>query len=635
MVFSRRSLGLHPGVELMNSYYEVAVTLEILGPFLTSAINPHNYGLDNSFYRNERNELTIPGSHIKGKLRSALEGISAHWDAVDEQEIEKLFGKPSGDDNGQYEPRAGILYCSDLVTQTTPQDNKRTRVTILGRTQTAAENLLRSVEDPFPSGSAILFDGTIRYPAKDEHEAIRISQVLQIAFLWLPSLGAETGVGFGRVKSVKVSNPQPRQTPLQSLPIEGNTSLHLAIMPQGPILIGDVKKRRSNYVESRFEISGAAIKGALAATLNETFGVTPVSHKIDPKNATAYKGYENLAEFFSDIRVTHAFPALSGGPRPVHKPISTVRDARGQEYDVALLDDVYPIFEEYAPAYFHDWKPGGSAALYQGIAQPQRFIVTRTAINDTTLRSDQGQLFTYVMLAPHTSTQEPVAWVCNIDFDAIGDDRARSQVMREFIQAVQRLPLGVGKNRRPVDITVHSGRAQAALLSKQPIENDLAIVTLQTDAIMLDPAKVRELPLSQDLYELYAEFWRQLSGGGLKLLDFFSHQGFEGGYLYHRKLGSVERETRPNHYRPYYLTKAGSVFKLRAEKEAKVHQLLVQWQTKGLPWPDWALTQYGGYEREYWQVCPFVPENGYGEIAVNLAWHWDKRPNNPSHESTQ
>jgi hypothetical protein len=42
----------------------------------------------------------------------------------------------------------------------------------------------------------------------------------------------------------------------------------------------------------------------------------------------------------------------------------------------------------------------------------------------------------------------------------------------------------------------------------------------------------------------------------------------------------------------------------------------------GLPLPVWALAEYGQYNRELWETCPFVPENGYGEIAVNLAWHW-------------
>ena len=49
----------------------------------------------------------------------------------------------------------------------------------------------------------------------------------------------------------------------------------------------------------------------------------------------------------------------------------------------------------------------------------------------------------------------------------------------------------------------------------------------------------------------------------------------------------------------------------------------LRWMSGGLPLPKWALAEYGQYNRALWENCPFVPENGYGEIAVNLAWHWD------------
>jgi hypothetical protein len=125
------------------------------------------------------------------------------------------------------------------------------------------------------------------------------------------------------------------------------------------------------------------------------------------------------------------------------------------------------------------------------------------------------------------------------------------------------------------------------------------------------------------LHGAYAAYWDELSGGALTLDDFFAHQGFEGGYRYHRYLGAAERKNRPNNYRPYYLTLSGSLFKLRVTDEIKAPKLLIQWMSSGLPLPKWALAEYGQYNRPLWETCPFVPENGYGEIAVNLAWHWD------------
>ena len=46
------------------------------------------------------------------------------------------------------------------------------------------------------------------------------------------------------------------------------------------------------------------------------------------------------------------------------------------------------------------------------------------------------------------------------------------------------------------------------------------------------------------------------------------------------------------------------------------------WLKHGLPLPDWAENLYGNN----WQTCPFLPENGFGEIAVNLDVHWDNAP---------
>jgi hypothetical protein len=176
-----------------------------------------------------------------------------------------------------------------------------------------------------------------------------------------------------------------------------------------------------------------------------------------------------------------------------------------------------------------------------------------------------------------------------------------------------------------VTVAVSSGLATPAADNRAIIEDGLALVTLQSDAIVLDPDDVRSLPLGQDLHELYAAYWNEVSNGALIMDDFFAHQGFEGGYLYHRYLGAGERTDRPHQYRPYYVTLSGSLFKLRVADETKASTLLTRWISCGLPLPEWALSEYGQYNRSIWENCPFVPENGYGEIAVNLDWHWRKR----------
>ena len=606
----------------MNNHYHITITLKVLGPFLTSAVNPQEYGVDRWFFRNEQGALTIPASHFKGKLRMALEELAELGDFVRGEDIDRWFGRPSGDERGHYEPRPGKLRFGHLVGETPQETAYRTRVSIHPVTQTAAENLLRTVEDPIPSGEVATFSGLVQFVTADAEEAKRIARALRLALVWLPHLGAEKGVGFGRLQWAQVSEPQaapPQQKPLAFL---SGDALHFHLKPLEPILVGGVKSRRSNFVVSRRELSGGVIKGALAEALNEAFGIEPLARKIEPTEAHRYPGYEHLVAHFSAIRISHAFPALAGSPRPVRKPISLASYGPDAVYDTALATDEDLLRQGKAPAFFVDWK---GWEPYAGGAEPRMVYVTRTAIDDVTRRAAESQLFTYAFMAPVDERDQELAWIGNVSFAGIEDEAARQAAKKEFIDALRTLPLRLGKLGRPVDIMLNNGFATPALERKPGLVDGLAIVTLQTDAIMLEAEAVARLQPHEDLHALYAAFWQEISDGALILEDFFAHQGFEGGYLYHRKLGAAERQQAPNRYRPYYLTRAGSVFRLKAQDEARAEALLARWQQQGLPWPQWAKTAYGAYDRAYWENCPFVPENGYGEIIVNLAWHWEKR----------
>jgi hypothetical protein len=56
--------------------------------------------------------------------------------------------------------------------------------------------------------------------------------------------------------------------------------------------------------------------------------------------------------------------------------------------------------------------------------------------------------------------------------------------------------------------------------------------------------------------------------------------------------------------------------------------LIKKWATMGLPLPKWAVEKYqrDGKKGDHWSNCPYIPQNGYGEIAVNLSIHWDGHP---------
>lgn len=615
----------------MIQRYTCRITLIVLGPFLTAATGPDRYGVDKSAHRDFNERLVIPASHLKGKVRSALEELDPFFEDADRPDLKALFGSPSAE--GSYEPIPAALHFTDLVTTVTEHGNTRTRVTINRVSQTAGQNLLREVEVPFGSGSEIPFSGEVTFSAPDISAATRLENVLRLCLRWLATVGAEKGVGFGRIKSAQVGKPTPITVSVtaKSIGISATPgSLHLRITAQEPLLAGGIKSRRSNYIVSRRELPGGLLKGALSRALNEAHDIRPVTRPLNESSMADFPAFKALVKHFSKIRVTHAWPALAEDPRPVRLPLSTVEHNGTLAGDLVLSDERAPLVDkQFSPAYFGDAK---NLKLYEGFAEPVELFITRSEIDDVSQRTAKGQLFTYQLYAPYTlvetpeGTQKcPIEWICNVDFAAITDLAEQGAARQQFAVAVKQHLHQLGKLGRAVTVAVADGRAVPAATSHAYIQDGLALITLQSNAIMLDPETVRTLPLGHDLHEAYATFWHDISDGALTLEDFFAHQGFEGGYLYHRYLGGAERKSRPNRYRPYYLTLAGSVFKLQVTDEINATKILTRWLSVGLPLPKWAVNEYGQYSRPLWETCPFVPENGYGEISVNLDWHWDNR----------
>ncbi len=605
--------------------YIVSIKLTILGPFLTAAASTETYGLDKAFYRNSANTPEIPGSHIKGKLRMSLAELKSASASVIPCDLDDLLGQPSA--SGSYAPSPGRLHFSSFVCDGVYSENDRTRTAINPITMTASESQLCTVEDLFPSGSSTEWKGSVTFLAADLADALQVASTLQLGFKWLTAMGAEKGVGSGRLNKVSISRPKLDQPDLELdlAKFASCQALHLQIQPVEHLMIGGVKKPRSNFVPSERIISGGVIKGALAASLNQAFGIQPSHLPISAETGQQMPGYELLAEYFDRIRVTHAFPSINVDKRPVKVPLSAVQ-VNGNYYDMALSQDAGLLIDEQAPLYSVDWKESWE---YFDEAHPKEVFVTRTAIDNMTRRSNEGQLFTYTFLCPQDSDGRPVHWMCNVDFSAIEDVEIRKKVRDQFALAVCAHLDHLGKLNQPVTVKLLPNRVPLAVECQDLVHDNFVVVTLQTDAIMLDPGSVEKLAPGEDLKRLYADYWQNLcqqkgQAACMELVDFFTQQNFQGGYLYHRYLGGAQGSTE-NFYYPYYLTGAGSVFILRVANLDDAKACLTRWLERGLDLPAWAQEKYGRNGRALWQNCPFVPENGYGEIVVNLKWHWEKQ----------
>ncbi len=604
--------------------FTLDIKLTVLGPFLTAATSSEVYGLDKAFYRTAGGTVAVPGSHAKGKLRMALHELNALNVIQPPVQLDILFGQPSPE--GSYDPARGLLQFTAFTCPGTQTERMRVRTAINAATMTADENMLREFEDLFPSGSLTDWNGKVTYSAADAADALRIAKIIRLGFKWLTTMGAEKGIGSGRLRKAVVSQPEPcpSNPDLNLADFERSDTLQLRIHPTDRLLIGGVKKPRANFVRSERIIPGGVIKGALAASLNLAHSIG-ANVPLSAETGKRMPGFELLVAHFDKIRVSHAFPILEGEKRPVKIPLSTVTIDDELYYDAALAQDATQLIRGQAPVYSIDWK---KPRQYFGIAYPKEVFVTRTAIDDTSRRSREGQLFTYTFLCNVDDKNRPVDWVCDADFNAIKEDDVRRQVKEQFAVAASQYLSNLGKLNQPVTVQLLPDAAPPVIQSFDMIHDNLAVVTLQTDALMLDPQVVARLPAGDDLFALYSDYWKVASSTNgqppcLELVDYFASQNFQGGYLYHRYHGAGERTSKPGRYYPYYLTGAGSVFILRVIDPESARRYLDQWLKSGLNLPAWANELYKQDGRALWQNCPFVPENGYAEIAVNLKWHWE------------
>jgi hypothetical protein len=74
-------------------------------------------------------------------------------------------------------------------------------------------------------------------------------------------------------------------------------------------------------------------------------------------------------------------------------------------------------------------------------------------------------------------------------------------------------------------------------------------------------------------------------------------------------------------YRPYLLTDAGSVFLFRILDGGKARDCITLWLHNGIEISPAVKKFYRLTDVQpsrLWEHCPYLPENGFGEIAVDL-----------------
>ena len=618
----------------MKKHFALQVQLTLEGPILTAGGVMHEPGIDIPMARDSRGRYMLPFSLIKGKVLDALTELNEDSFEVNET-VRRRFAKSgsrlrewlgSQNSDGVYEPERGRLRFSDFITlDTGVPGNVIERNQLDQQTGATKDQMLLVIEAPFLYGQSVVFQGKVEFVGSDQ-DATVVQRYLDDSLRWIPSFGAYRTTGYGRNKSVA--------TTLHASPVSMISSpaaselLPWRLKIDRPLcLVG--RKHSQNHFESLDTISGTVLKGSIARLLQELADSTERD-----VSRFAWGEFTKLRENFSKIRFTEARPVKVGSDsrRPIEPPLSIVRcpidspEFNDKYFDVSLADGprLFYAAEDVqkthgaAPAFMPDWKGKDFGVVRKAFHWPEiaRERRIRTAIDYLTGRSTDAQLFSYGMTLPERIDSEGALhqweWlgsICLADI-APGDQPLVRDELAELLK--HGIP-NIGRTR--------AGAAVEWLQpepAKEPNELDggVYLVTLQTECLMTDPA-ILQTGASTAIRDAYSEHWRELSEGSLSLGNYFARQSLYGGY--------VSRRAKKSSYEPFLLTDRGSVFVLHVKDSAKAMELVQDWLTKGLPEPKWVEPRYGQQGEPLWQRCPYIRENGYGEICVNLPCHTENR----------
>jgi hypothetical protein len=616
----------------MYQPFELTMRLTLQAPLISSGGGDATRGLNRIFYRNADRQFALQGSHLKGKLREALQELHAGG-AIAGVNLKELFGNENS--AGHYLPEYAALRFSDFILQgnpAAPASQSLTRVSIDTQTGTSRESFLQMTENIAGVGASTEWEGKISFFAVEANQAKKLADIILLGLKWVTAVGAVKGSGYGRLENVvqvSLAPCQPRHT-FPTKPVS-RRDLTLIFTFDDDLLIGGVKKKKAvNYLESQYVIPGAVIKGALARFLNELCGNTVLTAGIDGSNAAVHQHFEKLAEYFSALQISHAFPcsanpAPATTPRAVTVPFSTVRTSENKFFDVAQAAKPQPDQQGRAPEFMIDWKDPEALNKDFGWAECEIINKTRTAIDPQTRRAHEEKLYTFQYLTPYVAGppsnkqnvgRPKVKWIARVRFPELKTEQ--QQLLDEFCLAIKSGWQFLGKRGARFTCEVVPGHLPAKINSHAQglLVDGLAVVALQTDALLFDGRTLAEKRDQIDLFEIYCHYWQQATKQSCELERFFARQKLWGGYLAQRyKLG-------PNYY-PFVLTEAGSVFVLRAKDAGRAKTCLRELKENGLPLPEEISQQIAAAGKAPWQACPFVRENGFGEINLNLEWHWN------------
>ena len=578
------------------------IRLELKGPVMTKATALGGFGLDAVMAQSD-GQYYLPGTLVKGRLREAWQELQAAAPAQADWPIDEWLGLVTGNRRSKtpsFAPSRSRIVFGDFRDPKPVQTQADTRYRI--KMDEARGSVERGaflvLEAPYASGESCIFESRAFLLARNPAEMDRMHLAVEAGLRWISSLGAEKSVGFGEVISVKIDRqsalPFVRDT---TLPPGERYALRLRFTE--PFAVAN-RRAGQNLFEGDEIIPGAALRGAIAELL---------------KHGLA-DSFAALANHLDAVRFTHAFPAPHVTPRPHHYPLSLFMVA-SRMHDGALLQEPPPDLPG-VPEFDLDWKDPSVGPVLMGWPEVNNELRVRTAIESETARARDQALFGIRLVVPGK-----LEWACELDLSRIVDTGTRAVVAQQLAGIFKVGLSGIGKTKafaEPLDFGVARPPPLPAKIKGK------WIVCLQTPALLLNPGGDAELRTAEQMQQAYRDVWSELSGNSLRLSGYFQRTTLAGGDYLHNRF------RRRHQYKPYLLTCAGSVF-VFDEVGAAAEAVLQKWLKQGLPLTSGARAFYcdhappvapGDNDANLWNHCPYIAENGYGEIALNLPVHTDK-----------
>jgi hypothetical protein len=629
--------------------YEFTVRIRFTAPVVSQAAGAIGHGIDTAPLCGRDDIPVLPGTLLAGNLREIWEYFANLPDGSEKIIRQDLIDDWLGAKSrvGRTPRRGRLIFDEFWRAEEKGIGVLHHRIAIEQETGKVKEGALQVIASPFAAGKEVAFSGGVTAWLHGEEEAKQLQKWLTKGLHSISAMGALKGAGFGRVTGIdEIQYEEISRTGKAAGTGAGvgpdTFGIGIILRPDRPFcfsrhgkgnnLKGDSASPEQgrndqsgpdNQFISEDYIPGGAIKGAITTLLRGA------GKKYDLSAPIRHPDYPLLSQYVDQLCITRAQPSSDPAYRPLPLPLTTVAadDTEGKEqlYDIALMRGA-GLINGQAPAFSIDWKGGTwelAAEQCALPAQPSRSLSIHTAIDSASGASKDHQLFSIEAVNP-----EGHCWSANITLpvkkDRKDDEKddsptedERSDVFRELAALLEEHGLHwLGKTGASADVEITEIFPPPVSTAESTAEYTVGAVltvTLLSHARLLKPGQVSTATGAHDaLFAAYAENWFELSGDSLRLVDFYAAQELLGGEYWH------ERYNRPKPYNPEIFTAPGSVFIFEIADSKKAEEKLLDWRLCGLP-------QLKGVS-EHWRKNPWIRENGFGEIAVNLKQHMKLRP---------